>query len=120
MAGNGDLTEIRGPLSLPMHDIVVAAAMGGGYRTLAGLIADRGRIWVQEHGEPLTLLSGDDPQVAALILLADALVRLKQASNERAPGAEQAYQAVLLVAGHLSKAAPLATYRRDTNPGRAA
>lgn len=109
-----------GPGALGMHDLVYADALSCNYRTLASIIADRGRLWRIEHGQRLVILSGDDPMVAAIQHLADAAVRLQQAKQERAPRAAQHYEAVLLIAGHMAREIPFAAaaYRRP--PGRAA
>jgi hypothetical protein len=110
-----------GPGGLPMHDIVVNDALAANYRALAALTAEQGRLWVQEHGQPLRVMDGDDPRVVAVGHLAAALVHIQQAVREQVPRAEQHYQAVLLIAGNLAREAPLATFRRPpTPPGRAA
>lgn len=109
---------ILGPGSLPTHDIVVNDALIAGYRALAAVMADRGRLWTLEHDGALHVLTDDDPMVAAIYHLADALARIQQGMRERVPRAGQHYQAVLLIAGHMAREVPFNTFRRP--PGRAA
>lgn len=114
------MPPVLGPAALPIHDIVTADALACGYRTLAALVAERGKSWQDEHGGPLMVLSEGDPMLAAIVHLADALTRLQQGVREQAPRARQHYEAVLIIAGHMAREVPLGSFRRPPGQGRAA
>lgn len=106
-------TPREDPAAYPLHDLVASDAQMAGARTLASLVADRGRLWTFEHdGAPFGVMTPGDPRKEALKLLADALVRMKQAHLRRTDRqAAIQYEALLMIAGGVSGVVSSTAYR---------